>query len=129
MATAQRKRPRKALEAGDAKVEPARIYEEELLIGETADTLAALLESLNVTQRELARRLGVSEARISQILSGPENLTLKSLASIGWALGIRFELLPSAAESSQRARERRLPKWVSNMQSEAPPRRRRGSRG
>jgi transcriptional regulator with XRE-family HTH domain len=73
-----------------------RTFEEELLIGEATDTIAGLLESLQLSQRLLAERLGVSEGRVSQILSGAENLTLKSLAACGWALGVRFELTPAA---------------------------------
>ena len=50
---------------GDEKrTDPRKAFEEELLVGETADTIAALLESLGISQRELARRLGVSEARV-----------------------------------------------------------------
>lgn len=71
-----------------------RVYEEELLFGEATDTVAALVESLGLTQRDLAGRLGVSEGRVSQILSGKENLTLRSLAALGWALGVQFDLDP-----------------------------------
>lgn len=71
-----------------------RTYEEELLFGEAHDTLVGLLESLGISRTELAERLGVSPARVSQILSGRENLRLRTLASLGWALGIRFELHP-----------------------------------
>jgi transcriptional regulator with XRE-family HTH domain len=73
-----------------------RVFEEELLVGEATDTVAALLESLGLPQKELASRLGVTPGRISQILSGKENLTLRSLAALGWALGVRFELRPTA---------------------------------
>src|SRR5438067_1040533 len=73
-----------------------RTFEEELLFGEATDTLGAVIESLGITQRELARRLKVSEGRVSQILSGQENLTLRSLAALGWAIAIRFELNPVA---------------------------------
>ncbi|HXF36350.1 MAG TPA: helix-turn-helix transcriptional regulator [Actinomycetota bacterium] len=73
-----------------------RVFEEELLVGEATDTVAGLLESLGISQRELASRLGVTPARISQVLSGKENLTLRSLGALGWALGVRFELRPVA---------------------------------
>jgi transcriptional regulator with XRE-family HTH domain len=75
-----------------------RAFEEELLFGETTDTVAALLASLGITQKELAQRLGVSEGRASQILSGGENLTLRSVAALGWALGVRFALAPQPME-------------------------------
>jgi transcriptional regulator with XRE-family HTH domain len=84
----------------DAMADPdiRRTFEEELLFGEATDTVAALLESIGITQRELANRLSVTEGRVSQILSGAENLTLRSLASLGWALGVRFELQPEPME-------------------------------
>lgn len=71
-----------------------RAFEEELLIGDVTDTLEALLRSLRLTQRELARRLDVSDGRVSQMLAGTGNLTLRSLAAVGWALGMRLELQP-----------------------------------
>lgn len=79
-----------------AKPEVRRVFEEEFLVGEATDTVAGLLESLGLTQRKLASRLGVTPGRVSQILSGEENITLRSLASLGWALGVRFELNPVA---------------------------------
>ena len=73
-----------------------RAFEEELLVGEATDTVAGLLESLGLSQRELADRLDVTPGRVSQVLSGRENLTLRTLAALGWALGVRFELNPVA---------------------------------
>jgi len=78
--------------------EARRAFEEELLIGDVTDTLISMLESAGVSQRELALRLDLTEGRISQILSGAGNLTLRSLATVGWALGLRFELQPQAME-------------------------------
>lgn len=72
--------------------EVRRAFEEEFLFGEATDTVAGLIESLGISQRELADRLGVSPGRVSQILSGGENLTLRSFAALGWALGVRFEM-------------------------------------
>ena len=48
----------------------------------------------SISQKQLAERLGVSAARVSQMLSssGP-NLTLKVLGKIAYALGDEFELL------------------------------------
>jgi transcriptional regulator with XRE-family HTH domain len=94
-------------------------YEQELLTGEAADLVAALLDSAGLTQRELADRLGVSEARASRILSGSGNLTLQSLASIGWALGIRFRLVPTKVEERHHtpAANDPAPKWLQSLQS------------
>jgi transcriptional regulator with XRE-family HTH domain len=62
--------------------------------GEVNETVAALLAELGLSQRELADRLGKSEARVSRILNERDNTTLRTLADLGWALGIRFALVP-----------------------------------
>jgi transcriptional regulator with XRE-family HTH domain len=72
-----------------------RDYERELLFAETLELIAAMLDSGEITQRELAHRLGTDEGYISRILNGGRpNLTLKTVADIGWALGFRFKLTP-----------------------------------
>lgn len=57
----------------------------------------ALQKSMNnncVSQKELAQRLGVSPARVSQILSSEgTNLTLRTIGRIAHALGEDFELV------------------------------------
>lgn len=94
-----------------------RTYEQELLFGEATETVGALLKSLEIPQKELAKRLGVSEGRISQILSGGENLTLRTLADLGWALGLRFDLDPVPMDREERlstpaAGDPPAPPWV-----------------
>jgi len=69
-------------------------YEQELLVGSVTDVLNALVHALGLSQKELARRLGVTEGRVSQILSGSRGLTLNTLAAVGSATGVRFDLLP-----------------------------------
>ena len=46
----------------------------------------------DVNQTELAKRLGVTSGRVSQVLNGGQNLTLRTLESIADALGARFEV-------------------------------------
>ncbi|MGA9762400.1 MAG: helix-turn-helix transcriptional regulator [Gaiellaceae bacterium] len=99
-----------------------RYFEEELLIAETTDTIEGLLTSLDLNQKELAHRLGVSEARVSQILSG-ENVTLRSLAAVGWALGIRMELEPIPMSADDRVgtpavSDRPAPAWLGRLREE-----------
>jgi transcriptional regulator with XRE-family HTH domain len=55
------------------------------------------MKGSNLTQRELAERLGWSQPRISQILNS-ENLNLSTAADLAWALGYRFELVPVPAQ-------------------------------
>lgn len=83
-------------------------FEKALIQGEMLDTAVALMRELGVTQRELAERMGVGEARVSQIFSGgASNVTLETLARIGQALGVRWALIPTPIEE----RTLTLPTW------------------
>lgn len=56
----------------------------------SADIIAridAILKKKSMTQRDLAKKMGRSEAVISRWTSGFPNLTLKSIAEISTALG------------------------------------------
>jgi len=56
----------------------------------SADIIAridAILKQKKMTQRDLAKKMGRSEAVISRWISGFPNLTLKSIAEISTALG------------------------------------------
>ena len=46
----------------------------------------------DLTRAELAERMRVSPGRVSQILSGGENLTLRTLAALSTALEARFSI-------------------------------------
>lgn len=97
---------------------PRLVYERELLFGEAIETVAAILESQGITQRELAERIGRGEARVSRILKGGENTTLKTIADLGYALGIRFSLVPVAfAERSgtPAADDPPAPEWIARQ--------------
>lgn len=52
-----------------------------------ADYVDILLKKQNMTQRDLAERMGKSESEVSKWLSGMHNLTLKSIAKMEDALG------------------------------------------
>jgi transcriptional regulator with XRE-family HTH domain len=60
-----------------------------------------------ITRADLAARMGVSPGRVSQILGGGENLTLRTLAGLSTALDARFsvELSPLKAEDAYSARD------------------------
>jgi transcriptional regulator with XRE-family HTH domain len=49
------------------------------------------MEQHGVSRAQLARRMGVTPGRVSQLLSGDENLTLKTLSTIASCLGARCE--------------------------------------
>jgi transcriptional regulator with XRE-family HTH domain len=49
-----------------------------------------------LSRADLAARMGVSPGRVSQILGGGENLTLRTLAALSTALEARFDVELSA---------------------------------
>lgn len=69
-------------------------FEQEVLLGRVQERIRQLLKLREISQKELAELLNLSAGRVSQILSG-ENLTLRTLASVGCALGYRFDVTAS----------------------------------
>ncbi|MBA2526975.1 MAG: helix-turn-helix transcriptional regulator [Pyrinomonadaceae bacterium] len=55
--------------------------------------LAKRLESSPLSRAELARKLGVSKGRISQILNNPGNLTLKRAVAYARAVGMKVSVV------------------------------------
>lgn len=92
-----------------------RDLERHLLYGEVGETVGALIKELGISQRQLADRLDLSESRTSRILGGTGNVTLKTLADLGVALGLRFRLtaeeLPDRDKGSA-ADDGPLPSWL-----------------
>ena len=56
----------------------------------TEDILVAM-EDLGVTKAELAKRLGKSKPRITQLLSGSSNMTIGTLSDITVELGLNLD--------------------------------------
>jgi transcriptional regulator with XRE-family HTH domain len=68
------------------------------LITQVTNEIDWLMRENKISRADLAARMGVSPGRVSQVLSGGENLTLRTLASLGAALDAHFEVeLRSAA--------------------------------
>jgi transcriptional regulator with XRE-family HTH domain len=59
-----------------------RAFVEEFAVTGVALAMAEAIQNSGMSQREVARRLGVSEARISQILGATGNPTIKTLARL-----------------------------------------------
>lgn len=62
------------------------------LVTQITNEIDWLMHSDKVTRADLATRMGVSPGRVSQVLSGGENLTLRTLAALAAALDARFEV-------------------------------------
>ena len=68
------------------KVSP-EIKMEMQLSAEIIAKIDSILKEKNITQRELAKKLGKSEAVVSRWTTGFPNLTLRSIAELSVALG------------------------------------------
>ena len=51
------------------------------------------MESIPLTQVELAKKLGVTEGSVSQILNNPSNLTLKTIVNYARTLGLKVSIV------------------------------------
>lgn len=51
-----------------------------------ADKIDTILQEKNISQKELARMMGKTEAEVSRWLSGTHNFTLRTLAKISVAI-------------------------------------------
>lgn len=80
-----------------------------LLSVKLAFKIRRLMADGGVTQSELARRMGVTPAQVSKILSGQENLSLKTIAKVEAALGqplINFDSEASSEIPENRSHNR-----------------------
>jgi len=64
---------------------------EELKAVDVAADLTLLLHHAGKSRADLARALGWSRARVTQVLSGHENLTVQTIAAVTKALGYTFD--------------------------------------
>jgi transcriptional regulator with XRE-family HTH domain len=77
---------RKRTERGDHHDEPGD------LTSGFVDEVTWFMREHKISRADLAHSMGVSPGRVSQILSGEENLTLRTLSSVVNAIGARVEL-------------------------------------
>lgn len=74
---------------------------EELKSVDVAADLVLLLHHAGKSRAELARALGWSRGRVTQVLSGRENLTVQTIAAVTRALGHTFDtVFRKSAESA-----------------------------
>lgn len=80
--------------------EGARMYERERVLIDTTEAVSALMERMGVSRKDLAVRLGVTAANVTQILGGTRNLTLGTLSDVFVVLGrsLRIEHEPLRIE-------------------------------
>ena len=95
-----------------------QVFEEEKLILSVAEGIWEAMDQCCVTRAEVADRLGTTRANITQLLSGSRNMTLKSLAALSYACGVRvslsFQPVPelSGATSAYEPQQAQIPKFA-----------------
>ena len=65
------------------------------------DELTWYMREHKVSRADLAQSMGVSAGRVSQILSGEENLTLRTLSGVVGALGTQLEVTLHPVEARE----------------------------
>jgi transcriptional regulator with XRE-family HTH domain len=83
--------------SSDQRAAETQVDEEMLtLVTQLTNEINWCLRERGLTRADLAARMGVSPGRVSQILGGGENLTLRTLAALSTALDARFDIELSA---------------------------------
>ena len=99
-------------------VDPERITKS--LLQETMAQVRHAMAAQQVTQAELARRMGVSRSAVSQMLKAHPNLTFRRLAEVTVALGLTLKAPQIMASSGVPISGTGAPE-VTVAQEEAPP--------
>jgi len=86
------------------KHDPA--YQAEKLSLAVTEEFARVMKEKGMSKKDLAERLGVSKARVSNILNGSPNLTLKTLAAISVALDSQIHLEITESRIAKRPHRR-----------------------
>ena len=77
---------------GDGRDRNALEYEMARLPRDVTRAISWYMEEKGISQRRLAERMKITPGRVSQILSGDENLTLRTLAAVCVGLGAHFQI-------------------------------------
>ena len=72
--------------------EARRRYEQERLILWTTEAICEAMEEQGLDRAAVAGKLGTSRANVTQLLSGSRNMTLRSLAGLAHACGMRADI-------------------------------------
>ena len=81
----------------DRRATETQIEDEMLaLVTQLTNEINWYMRERGLTRADLAARMGVSPGRVSQILGGGENLTLRTLVALSTALDARFDVELSA---------------------------------
>ncbi len=70
------------------EVRTTKEYMQEMLLLDFIEIISKYLLENNMTKSDLAKRLRISNAAVTKMLSGRENFSIKRMASIAYDLGL-----------------------------------------
>lgn len=85
-------------------LEGKKLLNQERLITKVTERFHELMEQQRLTQKDLAKRLGVKPPRVSKLLSGKSNMTLRTLSDICTVMDV--PIIIHIGESNAAALER-----------------------
>lgn len=90
-----------------------RLVSQEEFILEVTEALARAMKDTGCSQSDLARRLGVTRSLVSQIMAGGKNLTLRTVADVASAIGVkpRLDLCSRAEWTAYTVKSLQLNDW------------------
>lgn len=94
-----------------------KAFAREDIVYNVTEDLLVILEDMNISKKELARRLGKSRSYVSQILSGSRNMTLGTLSDICFALGFKPEIKLPVQKEPENKINHFSGKWVSQAKT------------
>jgi AraC-like DNA-binding protein len=104
------------------RAESTDAYQIDRLKVEISERIYNAMKQQNVTNAELARRLGKSRAYVTKLLRGTTNFTLESLFRIGRALSCEVEIeLFTKAPKAKGLSPRHSPKRFGKVRQRVPP--------
>lgn len=87
-------------------------YAEEKLVARAQSLLEGILQEKGMSKTDLAKKMGVSKARVSQIFSDNQNFTFRLMAKAFYALGEELSLCREA----ERVEHKSLPAHYANCE-------------
>ena len=80
----------------------------EVTTGDFTDEIVRVMQERNLSRADLARALNTSPAYVTKILRGNANLTLRSMAKLALALGMKVRLHLAPVESTSQRTDTKL---------------------
>jgi len=82
-----------------------RVKQQEDFILEITEKIQEAMEIKEISQSELARRLGKTRSYISQLFDGERNMTLRTVADLFWAIEMSVAIELKESKSVEKTLE------------------------